>query len=219
MLEDFRNVGRAQERKPEMIRVIAGLVERCSAHGERLGVEGGVAAIPEKGSVGLGRIEVAEVTTSAEATSTSTASTTGATAKTSRTTPAISTAPIRAAAGRLRERLVELVVVHILPHLIHIDSGEGIGGAALPADGDRIAGEVGITGERGQLRVGAAVAASSLNQTGGSTEQAEILRSAAGILPQILRNLCGLIGAFLRGGARGKREHEIGLLIVRSRVE
>src|SRR5580698_8824443 len=133
-----------------MIRVITGLVERCSAHRERLSVEGGVAAIPEKGSVGFGGIEVAEVTASAEATSASTTTTTGAAAESSGTTPAISTATA-AAAGRLRERLVELVVLHVLPHLIHVDSGEGIGGAALSADGDRIAGEVGITGERGQL--------------------------------------------------------------------
>src|ERR1700761_5398160 len=105
-----------------MIRVITGLVERCSAHGKRLGVEGGVAAIPEKGSVGLGGIEVAEVPTSAEATS---ASTTGAAAaEPPRPPPAISTAPTRAATRRLRERLVELVVLHVLSHLIHVDSGE-----------------------------------------------------------------------------------------------
>ncbi len=67
VLDEVRDVGRAEERCAEAVGSVGRLVDLRSADGERFSVERGVAAVPEDGSVGLVGVEVAEVAASAEA--------------------------------------------------------------------------------------------------------------------------------------------------------
>src|SRR5262249_23369604 len=160
-------------------------------------------------------LEIAEVATSAE--SSASATTTGATTESKITWAA--TASAAASARCLRQRLLELLIFHVLAHLVEVDSSKWIGGAALAADSDGFVREVGVVRKRRELRVGAGGCPSCLNEARRRAQEAEVLRAASGELPQSLCSLSGRIGAFLLRGARGERQDEVGLLIVRGGVE
>ena len=84
--DQVRDVGRANEGEAEAVGGVAGLGEGLAAQGERLGVEGGVAAVPEDGAVRLVGIEIAEVAAATKA-----ASAAPATSKTASSTKATAT--------------------------------------------------------------------------------------------------------------------------------
>src|SRR5580658_2352390 len=86
MRDQVRDVGRANEGESEAVGGVAGLGEGLAAQCVRLGVEGGVATVPEESAVGLIWVEIAEVAAATKA-----ASAAPATSKTASSTAATAT--------------------------------------------------------------------------------------------------------------------------------
>ncbi len=172
--------GLAGDGESVVVGVVAEVLLGLASDGEGLGIKSGWAAVPEDRAVRLAGLEVAEVAATTSATTPSASATRAAEAAAGSAEESSTSAS--ALAGRLAERLELLLVFHPFAKVAH--SGEGIGGSGLPGDRDGIAGEVGISCNRGQGGAGVASATPGLQEIGGGAGEGQTLSaSSAAVLP------------------------------------
>ena len=236
-LEEPGDVRRAHERDAKAIGAGRRLLLGLTAQAEGLSVEGGVAAGPEEGAVGLVGIEAAEVaSTAATAATAKTSAAEASPAAESETVSAEASAEEAAATGKIPSAgpgsgrasgaLAAVLGAHGLnevAHAIHIDAGERADGSALSSDRDRITAEVGIAGDGRKRRAACTRSAgrSGLRIASERAHQAQALRAVSGELADGLLNLRGLafLLRLLRGCPGGQDQVEIHRLIMIRRIE
>ncbi len=188
--KQMRNVGRPREYRAETIRVVRRLRLVLASQCKILRIEQAVASLPEERAMRLVRVELPEVEAStAPPTPTAAKTTAAATSKTTTAATAITEAAESATRlplpRNLRQRLLLLHVLQVVPHLVHIDAGKRIGRPALPVHRHGFGADVAVRCGRGQ-RCSAGLS-SSRDCAQSASQQPQILRTlAAHILPRTL---------------------------------